>query len=609
MKNRINKYKLTIIAGLTAMGFILASCEAYLNKSPEATLTDKDVYGNFRSFQGFIEEDYNCISDYSKTLAGNYFYNFEMADEVLQNAPIPWDDGNYWDQSRFLTGSLNTGMDPMTKRTWPLSWYAIRKANLALANIDLLNDGVDAAQQDTMRQMIKGQALFFRGFFHFDLMRFWGGLPYIDTVLVATGDLKIPRLNFRETALRVAKDLDDAAALLPIKWDNTSVGKLTLGNNPTRITKIHALAFEGKDLLYAASPMMNEESTGSNTYDVDLCKRAAGIFANVIDLCNQSGAYKMQSAATRTDNFWVWSAGNAVRSGGTEVIMNPTVYIVGYPRWTTCRTSSPVEFTAGNNKVEVPTNNYIKNYGMANGLPIDDPASGYNPNDPWTGRDPRFYTDIVYDGVQMVTSNAAGADQFAQLYNGGRHKLGVQGSVTGYYYKKWTPVGCNPWDNKWGNFQAYVPYMRLADVYLMYAEAVLQGYGTAQSSVPGSGLTAEDAVNRVRNRGGNLPLPNLTSAYTSNKDKFMGEIIRERAVELAFESHRWFDLRRWNLGGDPKYINKTALDFDRDPVTKKPINMKERVVVTRVFDKKHNWLPFQVADTKKYIGFQQNPGW
>jgi len=578
---------------------ILKSCEKYLDKAPEASISDKDVFGSFNSFQGWVEEMYNCETDYSKVLGGNYYYNFLCADEALGNKPLLWDDGNYWDQGKFLTGNLNTNVATMSKRVWPLSWYAIRKANLGLSKLDLLND---ATQEQ--KDFIKGQCLFFRAFYHFDLMRFWGGLPYIDTVLSSSGELTIPRLTYKETALKAAADFKAAAALLPVRWDDTQAGQATLGSNQSRITKIHALAFLGKDLLYAASPMMNESSTGNASYDPELCKEAAKVFAEVIRICDETGAYKLQSWDTWTDNFWVWSPGNKIRSGGTEVIMNPTVYDVGYPRWTTCRTSSPLQFSAGNNQVEVPTANYIKNYGMANGLPIDDPLSGFDPADPWANRDPRFYKDIVVDGDKMVTSNAAGLDQYAQLYNGGRHKGGSQGSVTGFYYKKWTPVGCNPWDNKWGNFQAYVPYMRLGDIYLMYAEAVLQGYGTSSASVPGS-ITAERAVNIIRNRA---QVPNLDSKFTSTKDAFMDAIIHERAVELAFEGHRWFDLRRWNIAGEMKYREKTALDFDRGP-NGKPINIHERVVVTKVFEKKHNWLPFQVSYTKLYKEFSQNPGW
>ena len=89
----------------------------------------------------------------------------------------------------------------------------------------------------------------------------------------------------------------------------------------------------------------------------------------------------------------------------------------------------------------------------------------------------------------------------------------------------------------------------------------------------------------------------------------MEEIIRERAVELAYEGARFQDLRRWNLNTLRKYKIKTALDFDRDPDTGKPVNIKERTVLVRVAEKKHNWLPFQVSFTKQYEGFPQNPGW
>ena len=598
MKNRNSKWRLIVLISVATIGSLLSSCEDYLDRAPDANISDKDAFGSFVGFQGFVEEMYNCLVDYNKTLGGNYYYNFLCADEVLSNSPLLWDDGNYWDQGRFLTGSKNTGLNPMNKRVWPLSWYAIRKANLGLTKLDLLT----GTQEE--KDLIKGQSLFFRGYFHFELIRFWGGMPYVDTLLSATGELDLPRLNYRESALKAAKDLRAAAELLPVRWDDTQAGQATLGSNSTRVTKIHALSFLGKNLLYAASPMMNEESTGNATYDAELAKEAAAVFADVIRICDETGAYQLQTWDTWTDNFWVWSPGNRTRSGGTEVIMNPTVYIPSYPRWTTCRTSSPVQFGAGNSRVEVPTHNYVKNYRMANGLPIDDPASGYDPDDPWANREPRFYKDIVIDGDLMVNSTAAGPDRFAELYNGGRHKGGTQGSVTGYYYRKWTPVGCNRWDNRWGAFQAYVPYMRLADVYLMYAESVLHGYGTPQSSVPGS-LTAEQALNIIRNRA---QLPDLDAKFTGSKEVFMEALINERAVELGFESHRWFDLRRWNLAGETKYKVKTAIDFDRDG-NGKPINLTERVVTTRVFEKKHSWLPIQVSYTRLYPEFPQNPGW
>ncbi len=454
------------------------------------------------------------------------------------------------------------------------------------------------------RQERCGQALFFRGWFYFELMRYWGGLPYIEKVLEPEDNFKIPRLNYRETALKAAKDLEDAIPLLPVNWDETQAGQATLGNNRQRISKIMALSYLGKNLLYAASPMMNEESTGINSYDAELCKKAAATFAEAIRVSDETGMFKLQTWPTWTDNFWVWSVYNQKYSGGTEVIMNPLVFNQYTIRWGAVSQWTTPLMGSGYNP-EVPTHNILKNYGMANGLPIDDPLSGYNPDDPWTNREPRFYVDITIDGDKVVVSNAAGLDQYIKLYNGGRHRVGYStGSATGYFLKKFAPIGCNNWDNKWASFQMAIPYMRLADVYLMYAEAVLHGYGTPQSSVPGS-ITAERAVNIIRNRA---QLPDLTAPYTSTKDAFMQVIIRERAVELGFEAHRFHDLRRWNLFQDPKYKDKTAIDFDRG-TNGKPINIKERTVIKRVAEKKHNWFPFQVSFTTLYPEFKQNPGW
>lgn len=597
-KRKRNNGILFILFMFVTLGVI--SCEDYLDKAPEADITDKDVFGNFVSFQGFIEEMYNCIADPHKALAGNIYYNAFFDDATLTNMPLMWDDGNYWfDQSRFLTGSVNTDNETMNKRIWPLSWYAIRKANIALANLEELN----GTQEE--KDLIAGQAYFFRGFFHLELMQYYGGLPYIDTLLVATQQITVPRLTYKDTALKVAQDLRRAADLLPIDWDDTAAGQRTLGNNGIRASKIEALGYLGKNLLYAASPMMNESSTGINAYDEELCKEAATAFAEAIRLSNASGRFELEPWGTRSLNFWIDSPGHNTRPGGKEVIRNQMIYRKDYSRWTTNRTSNPVQFGAGNTRVEVPTHNYVENYGMANGLPLDDPASGYNPNDPFTGRDPRFYVDIVVDGDQIANSTGAGLHRFAQLYNGGIHKGGQQGSVTGYFYRKFTPIGCNQWDNRWGNLQCYQPRLRLADIYLMYAEAVLWGYGSATASVPGSNLTSVQTFNLIRSRSN---IPDIDPRFLTTKERFMEEIIRERAVELAFEGLRWFDLRRWNLLGEMKYREKYALDYDRG-ADGKPINIQKRLVFTRPIEKKHNWVPFQVNDISIYAEFPQNPGW
>lgn len=596
MKKRNIKYKLRFMVITLIIGLTMVSCEKYLDKAPASIITEKDAFVNFNSFQGFIEVLYDAAYDYKDWgyqawNSQTFPYNYGLADDILETATQDVDLGNYW------TNYFQ----------WSLNWTSIRRANLALANLDLLTD---ATQEQ--KDFIKGQALFWRGWCHFELMRNWGGMPYIDTLISPTDKIDRARLTYKECALKAAKDFQEAANLLPLDWDKTATGQPTFGNNQPRINKIHALSYLGKDLLYAASPMMNEASTGNATFDADLCKQAAVAFGQVLKLCDQTKRYQLLPWSDWTDNFYVKGNRDIVMNGGTEAIMLPISYnsssywpnsIAGVQVWgpgTNYNMSDPTNLSI--------THNYAKNYGMANGLPIDDPASGYNPLDPWTGREPRFYQDVVIDGDEIAPVAAAGLNRYARLFNGSpqRSLASACGNVTGYYFKRWWWLGCDSWENQFGSQTAYMPWLRLADIYLMYSEACLQGYGSAAGSDPTYGMTAEQALNVIRNRA---HLPNISASYTTTKDKFMGEIIRERAVEFSMEAFaRWYDLRRWNLNADPKYLNKTAIDFDRGP-DGKPINLKERVVITRLISKKNNWLPIPTDQTSLFEDFPQNPGW
>ncbi|PWJ56925.1 putative outer membrane starch-binding protein [Dyadobacter jejuensis] len=602
MKKYINKYPRTFGAKIILACLLLVSCEDYLDKAPEADITEQVAYGNFISFQGFIEEMYNCIMDPNK---GGAWNKYLFADETLNNYPYAFDNGNYWGNEAYFYGqNVNTtDNNSRTKRIWEYAWYAIRKSNLALEKLE--EEGLFQGTEEE-KALLKGQAHFFRGWFYFEICRYWGGMPYITRALSPTEELtteEFRRLNFQETALLMAADFRKAADLLPTHWDNTPSGQATLGHNDDRINKFHALGYLGKSLLYAGSPMINEEAKGSNSFDAALCQQAAEAFGELLTLSEQTGTYKLQSWESWTDNFWRW---NYERPGGTEVIMRPTIFDRGRVRWSTMGATMPSSFSmnSGSN-AEVPAHSFTKNYGMANGLPIDDPMSGYDPNDPWTGREPRFYKDIVVDGDRI--HSAAGSDRFAQLYNGGFHRSQINPpSVTGYYYKRYTPMGEDFSSSKANGLQAYIPYLRLADIYLMYAEAVNFASNGGPNSTSGNfSLTAVEAVNKIRNRAN---LPDLDEKFTGSKDELFEAIVRERAVELAFEGARFCDLRRWNRNGDPRYLDKTAIDFNRGP-DGKPINIVERVVVRRTVEKKHNWLPIQIGFTRLYEGFPQNPGW
>ncbi|MBV4358872.1 RagB/SusD family nutrient uptake outer membrane protein [Pinibacter aurantiacus] len=586
----------------------LTACTKYLDKAPGADVSPTDAFINFTNFQGFTEELYACVPEFtSKTWACDWL----LGDEIIHKTGVTWlneqfDNGDSWS---WTTGEWISWLDAPTYNTdpttgfgkglWPNSWYAIHKANLGLANLDKLN----GTQEE--KDLIKGQLLFFRGWFHFELMSYWGGLPYIDTVLASGAKLTLPRLDYQTMAESVAKDLREAADLLPTDWDKTTAGTATLGKNQLRITKIAALGYLGKNYLYAGSPLMNRSSKGSATFNSDYCKKAADAFAELLKLVDNQSTWIKLIDFPHYNNLFYTNGGSFIPGYPEAIFQNPV-----YSSWFAgCPWGPSSIFAEGNigGGYTSPNARFVENYGMANGLPITDPASGYDPANPWVNRDPRFYHDIVIDGDQIIKGSAPADKEkyrYANLSNGGYSRDNSSIGRTGYLLRKLTPMTCNNIDNFPNNY-LHVSYMRLADVYLMYAEAVLQGYGSATSVGPNY-ITPEDAVNKIRTRCGT---GKVGAQYVADKDKFMGEIIRERAMELGFEEEiRYNDLRRWLLAGDVKYREKTSIDFDRD-ANGKPINIKERVLITRKFEDKNYWLPLKVSDVNLYPTFNQNPGY
>ena len=157
--------------------------------------------------------------------------------------------------------------------------------------------------------------------------------------------------------------------------------------------------------------------------------------------------------------------------------------------------------------------------------------------------------------------------------------------------------------------------MRLADVYLMYSEAAAVGYGSPQGKASTFYMTAENAINKIRERAG---MSYVLDKFTGNTTDFLSEVRRERAVELAFEGFRFMDLRRWMLLDKSPYTLKTKIEFDRaftdnynkeKPQENEILNLREEVLLERKYTDRHYWLPLPKGDVYLYEGFGQNPGW
>nr|WP_246454796.1 RagB/SusD family nutrient uptake outer membrane protein [Hyunsoonleella aquatilis] len=497
------------------------------------------------------------------------------------------------------------------------SLRGIRKANLVIENIDLM---VNATQAE--KDVILGQAYFFRAFFHNEIMKFWGRYPYIDRVLV--DDFRIPRPDtYREVALRANEDYNKAIELLPVDWDNEPYGQLTRGDNKGRLTKGTAYAFKGKNLLLAASPLMKGNNVSINTYDydTDLCDSAVVAFSGVLKLVDQ-GRYRLATTLDELDDVFWRSPAPGEWPGSTEFMFAATGgNSVQSRRFMTSGVNRAIHSTSAGFEVISPTHNFIhNNFGMANGLSIEDDASGafgqptFDPTEPFENRDPRFYKWHIIDG-QVIDPGADDPHKTAQLWFESSTNKGVHRSTgaenikivnnTGYMWSKFYPKVDGKYNSIWNPIiSQYVGvrmHMRLTDVYLMYAEALHASRGATTAPASYS-LTAEGAINLFRDRAG---IPNVHPNIVSDNNKFMDELRRERAVELSYEAHRWVDIRRWGVAHLDKYRRKLALDFPQDRS-----NFTETLLIDRVCEfPKHYWLPFPPGQTLIYAGFPQNPGW
>lgn len=648
----------------------LASCEDYLDKSPDTDVLPETAFLTFRNFQGFVDEIYNCIPNKESCY---WTTTFNWGEDEILNTGLgdghitrQFDLGNYqeWYQNvqSWLCasaavqggGSRNpnpTSTDKFHHALVDHAWYCIRKANIGLQNLDMLT------ATDEEKELIAGQLYFFRGWWYEEMMAFFGGLPYMTKPLNDRTECTLSRMTYRQCADMAAADFRKAADLLPINWDLTNVGKLTPGKNDNRITKAAALGYMGKVLLYAASPLHEKgaqvgASKNGNTYayNEEYAAKAAEALgellalveagetqyklADFVGVYDEEGAniYNHENKSGKTpagcySSIFYTVGLNWRQPGGTEAILRGPATPTNGSNWNFAKlwgtkAGNIVEHDA---LIHMPTANYVDYaYGMANGLPITDPESGFDPTHPFKNRDPRFYHDIVFDGFKYIKADVAKSAsekpyEYCQMYTGGNlRRNSDQACRTGFYTQKLVPHTANKIDGvyNWGSaLSCYLSYMRLSEIYLLYAEAGAAAGGASYKSSNFS-KTAEDAINTVRDRVG---AGHVASKYAADKNKFIDEVRRERACELAFEGFRWNDLQRWLLLTEYPFNVKQSVEFTRkenddfyvnhDPADAEVAGYSYKTILTRAYSERHYYLPFIDSDVNLYEAFEQNPGW
>lgn len=487
-----------------------------------------------------------------------------------------------WADIHEYTNGAWSATNPMS-----LWWYytGIRRANFYLeesVNADFSELRFDKNYEAEMKRFNRYQyeVRFLRAYFYFNLVRAYGDLPLVTKVLTEDEANVLQRDPASTIFDFIVSECDDIADELPVdytKLENDAAN----GSNPEtgRVTKQAVLALKARTLLYKASPLFN---TNNN---LDYWKDAAVANKAVIDFCAENGiTLGKYSELWGTDNY-----------KAKEMIFVRRVGDTNSPEYT----NFPVGMENGGSG-NCPTQNLVDAYEMkSTGKAWDEEGSGYDPKNPYEGRDPRFAMTIAVNGDKWPDTNPNPIES----YIGGRNGLPLAGATpTGYYLKKYLDktIDISAETGSGGKRHSWITY-RLGEFYLNYAEAVFNYLGNADAKDATFTMSAREAVNVIRSRS-DVGMPAFPEGMTN--DEFTKKYRRERMVELAFEGHRFWDIRRWKDGESQKNIIQMQITkTGEDEYT------YTRVVSQRYWDDKMYLYPIPYSEILKNGNLTQNPRW
>lgn len=627
------KLKKNILLLLTI--FVVTSCEDFLDKSPDMGLTDVQVYKDYTSVTAYLD---NCFTYLEQNLLSHYrncqrthmgTLSDEFASVDRDTRATFGNSGNWLKVTRDTEWEFGVnGAQPIR-----LSAQGIRVASAVIDNMDRV-EGLSANQKNE----ILGQAHFYRAWYYFQLLKRYGGMPILDAAFEGIGDQNKPRVTYQESHAWMLEDLNAACDMLPTNWDDKNTG---------RPSKAAALALRAMTQLYAASPLMQNglEETHVMDYNKESAKQAAKYGWAALEHIGSNSSYRMMTADEYNTIFYlpreqasqpeyIWYNREYINDGGATNHPKRTIRSFWLPSQSA---SGDIQNKDGDaSSYNAPTQNMVDMFDKkgADGIyyPISDPRAGYDAEKtPFLDRDPRFYNNIIVPG-EAFGKLANDDTYYFPLYEGSREAEEIKTNVyiasrqmTGYVCKKfiWEEAlnfgNPGPATQGWVKNKYITVYIRYAQVYLDFAEASFEGTGSATSLVEGCGMNAEDAVNVVRNRIG---LTNLPDDIVNDPSKFREALRRERAVELMFENHRWWDIRRWMIAhtifspqvNDPIRGMQATPPADHESIADKSTldftyTYRNLTAEMRTFTMRNYWYPFAVVDVSSVPDFVQNPGW
>ena len=591
---RISTYIVTLVLALAG-----SSCSDYLDKEYDASLSEKKVFNNQNLTREFLANIYTNLPDGLAPLSDDQFTGASR-DCMTDNAVTCWGLHYY---TKIGSDGYTAGDHPLLG-FWNTDLYGIRKCNMFLKNAKASVVGNTEKDGDDNRLYDRycAEARLLRAIFHFDLICWFGAAPVIaedesgEPIIFDLSDpsaMNMSRTPAAEALEWVADQCDQIKNQLPFRYSDEA-------SNWGRVNGAAAYALKARALLYRASKLNNPD--GNTAYWANAAQAAADF---ITQNNKQSYPYRLYNTGNPENDYYECFTTNPVYNN--EIILARSV-------WNTNQVEQvflPVGFTgsfSGNGRTN-PTQNLVDAYEMSNGKRIDENGSTYDAANPYKDRDPRLAQTIFYQGMMWGRADKEERRAIDVRYNSDADKgvdytSAMGGTYTGYYLKKFVNnISCKEpatYPHAWMIF-------RYGEILLNAAEAYNEAEGPAK---------AYSYINEVRARAG-MP------AYADMSQSELRERIRnERRIELAFEDHRFFDVRRWKLydnvtstgeTGKPRYnqlLNLYGVKVTGSADTPSYTFGLAETVNSRTFvNPKSYYFPIPANEVKRAPNLGQNPGW
>jgi starch-binding outer membrane protein, SusD/RagB family len=572
------------VASFVLAVLLVSSCkkDSFLDQTVTSSLNEETTFSDSANSMAFLNNIYSNIgfaTDPRRFSGSNYAAGLDASSDEAEGPNASSVNGFI----QFATGSVNPSIVP--DDAWGLPYANIRAVNQFLKHLPVIPFSA------SLKAQTQAEARFLRAWYYTMMLQHYGGVPLIgDSVYTAADKISSIRNTYKECVDYILSECDFAAGILPVTQSGSLYG---------RISKGACLALKSRVLLYAASPLFNNGGTAGGGELASIVAypdsdpnrwRLAADAAKAVIALNAYSLY-IDSTSIAGEKGYGFQKLFTLRYSNEFILSR----MMGQNKYLESLWDAP---SRGGSGGPFPYQETVDAFPMSNGVPITDPASGYDSNQPYHNRDPRLNYSVIHDST-LRTVFGANQPSPLLLYTNTAVTPAVaasgdavfKGTPTGFYiFKMMDP---NVINNSLNESSRCLPLIRYAEILLNFAEATNEFEGPSDD--------VYRAVEAIRQRAGLRP---YTLPAGLSKEAMRTIIQDERRIELAFEGHRFFDVRRWMIAEQTDNLQMHGTEVKRKgaQVTYNTFNVRKHQ-----FNKAMYLWPIPLREIAKSPELAQNP--